>query len=110
MKIKLILILTLCFIIPSVDYAAIQKPKCTKAQGKNRCGAEDIDGCPKEGCGGDSKLNQRKNIKTPPAAADVETYTRADFVNLTFPAEWESGRSRTLLKTWGEGTAVEYEA
>src|SRR4030095_10106258 len=64
--------------------------------------------CPKEGCGGDAELNKRKNLVT--AVSNPEKHTRSDFVNLTFPASWASGTKRKLLKDWGEGTAVEYEA
>jgi hypothetical protein len=82
-----------------------------KKKPKNTCGAtsSQSDGdCPVEGCGGDSLLNRRKNLKTP--ASHPETYTRSDFVKLKFPASWNSGTSRTLLKKWGEGTAVTYDA
>ncbi len=105
MKSLKLFLLALCIIIPLVAYA---KPTCKKS--KSTCGATSIDNCPREGCCGDSKLNQRKNITTPPAAADIQTYTRAKFVRLKFPASWSPGTSRALLKKWGEGTPVEYEA
>jgi hypothetical protein len=67
------------------------------------------DDCPKEECGGDPELNKRKNLVT---AVTVPTeYKRHDFVVLKFPAQWSSGQKRTpLLKDWGEGRPVAYEA
>lgn len=84
----------------------IAKPK----KKKSTCGATSISAgdCPKEGCGGDGELNKRKNLVTP--ASSPEDYTRSDLVKLKFPASWSAGNKRTLLKKWGEGTPVVYEA
>jgi hypothetical protein len=54
------------------------------------------------------RTNKRKNLLT--AASSPETYTRSDFVTLKFPASWVSGTKRKWLKSWGEETAVVYEA
>ncbi len=100
---KLILTLLAFSILVPVSYS---KPKKTKP----KCGATGFADCPSTGCGGDAELNKKKNKTTKPAAADVETYKRADFVKLKFPASWSSGTKRTLLAQWGEGTPVELEA
>jgi len=63
-----------------------------------------------KGCGGDSELNKKKNRTDMLVASDVETFKRADFVKLKFPAKWKRGTKRTLLESWGEGTPVELEA
>jgi len=47
-----------------------KKSKCKPT--KDTCGANAVGECPKEGCGGDSELNKRKNMVTP--AADPEVY------------------------------------
>lgn len=74
------------------------------------CNASSIDGCPVKGCGGDSNLNVRKNITEIPDPNDVEDWTFNDMLNVTFPAQWSSGQDRSLLTTWGEGTAIRIKA
>lgn len=70
------------------------------------CNASSIDSCPIEGCGGDSKLNLRKNVVEIPEANEIEDWKFNDMLNVTFPAEWSSGQDRALLTTWGEGKAI----
>ena len=53
---------------------------------------------------------KKKNRTDMLVASDVETFKRADFVKLKFPAKWKRGTKRTLLESWGEGTPVELEA
>jgi hypothetical protein len=75
MKLKVILILTLCLIIPTVAYAARKKAK-------PMCGATSFNDCPTEGCGGDPLLNEKKNRVDQPEASDIEKVTRTRFANL----------------------------
>lgn len=82
----------------------------TKKRKVSTCGATSIGNCPKEGCGGDPEMNKRKNLTTRPSASEVEKYTWLDFTKLTFPEKWKRGTRRNLLRDWGEGTPVEYEA
>jgi hypothetical protein len=103
MKRLFLILLALLVVVPTVGSAKKKKVKST-------CGANSFGNCPKEGCGGDSELNTKKNRTTKPAASSVETYKRADFVKLKFPKKWTAGTKRALLETWGEGTPVEYEA
>ncbi len=49
---------------------------------KKKCGAISWANCPKKGSGGDPRLNERKNIKTKPAAADVEEKTLDEIADL----------------------------
>jgi hypothetical protein len=103
LKLALIALFTVSVVFVDSSLAAKKK--------KNTCGATSSqkDGdCPVQGCGGDSLLNRKKNLVTP--ASGPETYTRTDFVKLKFPESWVSGTSRALLKKWGEGTAVMYDA
>ena len=109
MKPAKIFFIAICIVLAAAT-AYAKAPQCKSKKPKSTCKATSIDGCPNEGCGGDAKLNVRKNITTPPASADVQHFTRGDFVKLKFPAKWAAGTVRTLLKTWGEGTPVEYEA
>lgn len=104
LKIALVALAIFLLVFNSATLAAKKKKK------KNTCGATSSqkDGdCPVQGCGGDPLLNRRKNLVT--AASNPETYTRTDFVKLKFPKSWVPGTKRTLLKDWGEGTAVTYE-
>ncbi len=77
---------------------------------RNPRAATSFENCPAKGCGGDSELNKKKNRTDMLVASDVETFKRADFVKLKFPAKWKRGTKRTLLESWGEGTPVELEA
>lgn len=74
------------------------------------CGATNVSQCPAEGCGGDPKLNLRKNITTIPNPATVEDWEFNDMLNVTFPASWSSGADRSILKNWGEGKAIRIKA
>jgi len=95
------LVLALSFVVIPTSFAK---------KAKSTCAATGFGDCPVKGCGGDPELNKKKNSTTTPAAADVEKFKRADFVKLKFPASWTSGTKRTLLESWGEDKAVEYEA
>lgn len=105
LKVALILLAFFSLAVVGSTFAAkTKKPKPT-------CGATSSQregDCPDQGCGGDALLNRRKNLVT--KASSPETFTRTDFVKLKFPESWHSGTSRTLLKKWGEGTAVTYDA
>jgi len=102
MKTKTILvILTLCLVLPNASAAAKKKAKST-------CGATSFQNCKAQGCGGDPLLNQEKNTVEQPASS--EQVTRSRFNKLKFPASWKAGTSRKLLEGWGEGTSVEFEA
>jgi hypothetical protein len=94
------------FLVLSLVPTTVAKPK----KQKSTCGATSIAAanCPKEGCGGDAELNRRKNLVT--AVTTPTEFRRQDFVTLTFPAKWQSGQNRTLLKDWGEGRPLVYEA
>jgi len=105
LRLTLVALTFFALVISTSTFA--KKPK----KKKSTCGATSSqrDGdCLNVGCGGDRELNKRKNLLT--AASSPETYTRSEFVILKFPASWESGTKRKLLKDWGEGTAVVYEA
>lgn len=102
---KLALVILVVFSVLATGSIAAKKKKK-----KSTCGATSITAgnCPKEGCGGDGELNKRKNLLS--AASSPDEFTRSDFVKLKFPASWASGTKRTLLRNWGEGTAVVYDA
>jgi hypothetical protein len=100
-KLGLLSLALLSLLIPGATYAK---------KNKSKCGATGFGDCPVKGCGGDPELNKKKNSTSTPAAADVQKFTRSDFVKLKFPASWASGTPRTLLESWGESTPVEYEA
>ena len=105
LKLALVALTVFSLVFSTTTFAAKKKKK------KSTCGATSAqrDGnCPSEGCGGDPELNKRKNLITP--ASSPEVYTRSDFVKLKFPASWSSGSKRKLLRDWGEGTPVVYEA
>jgi hypothetical protein len=98
----IVLILALLIIFPSVSSAK-------KKQANAKRGATSFANCPNEGCGGEVELNKKKDKTSKSASADVQTFTRSDFVRFKFPASWTSGTKRKLLDTWGEGTPVELE-
>lgn len=74
------------------------------------CGAANIAQCPVQGCGGDPKLNLRKNITAIPSPEEVEDWEFNDMLEVVFPASWNSGQDRALLATWGEGKAIRLKA
>jgi len=73
---------------------------------KKCCGCTEISQCSTDGCGGDKLLNRRKNLTAKPPQADVEDWDFAKMKLVRFPKSWVSGTKRTLLKIWGEGTAI----
>ena len=62
--------------------------------------------CDNDGCGGDPKLNAKKNITQ--AATDPEDWTLSQIVALNeeSPDSWSSGRDRGELEELAEGTPV----
>lgn len=74
------------------------------------CDATTVSECPVIGCGGDSKLNSRKNITAIPDPDTVEDWDFNDMLDVVFPASWSSGQDRALLATWGEGKAIRIKA
>lgn len=110
MKIRIFLLVFFCLINPIIP-SAQDTPICADDNPvRNCCGVTDIADCPAKGCGGDPQLNTKKNRKSKPAAADVESMTLLEIANFKSPKSWVSGTKRTLLATWGEGKAVQLTA
>lgn len=87
-----------------------QAPVCAdKVLGRNCCGATVIDQCPVQGCGGDPRLNRKKNKTSKPTAASIDALTFLQLASFKFPKaqDWHDGDKRTQLETWGEGRAIQ---
>lgn len=69
--------------------------------------ASSLADCPSEGCGGDPKLNVKKN-RTKLPAEPIEEFTYEDFMHLEEerPTVWQSGQNRTDVEELGEDTPV----
>lgn len=103
------LLLSLIFLASSCAWASAQ---CYYSgnQISKCCGAETIDQCPLEGCGGDPLLNQRKNLTVIPDPAIIEDWKFNDMLYVLFTDTWTSGADRSMLTEWGEGKVIRLSA
>ena len=62
--------------------------------------------CDADGCGGDAKLNAKKNITQAATGAEDWMISQVIALNEESPESWSSGRDRGELEELGEGEAV----